>query len=93
LLQIVVEGRIRIPDRLLLDEAIRKVAPDFALFETSSEALASEYEISDLDVIDQAGALRQAAESLMREAEADSDPHGVAASALSMLYTFAVDEA
>jgi hypothetical protein len=93
LLQMVVEGRIRIPDRLLLDEAFRKVAPDFALFETRSEALANEYEISDLDVIDQAGALRQAAESLMSEAQADPDPHGVSASALSMLYTFAAEEA
>jgi len=93
LLQMVVEGRIRIPDRLLLDEAFRKVAPDFALFETRSEALVSEYEISDLDTIDQAGALRQAAEGLMREAEADPDPHGVSASALSMLYTFAAEEA
>ncbi|AXI45847.1 DNA repair exonuclease [Sulfitobacter sp. SK012] len=93
LLQIVVEGRIRIPDRLDLDEEIRKVAPDFALFEARSEALASEYEVSDLDVIDQAGALRQAAEGLMREAEADSDPHGVSASALSMLFTFAAEEA
>jgi len=93
LLQMEVEGRIRIPDRLLLDEAIRKVAPDFALFETKSELLASEYEISDLDTIDQAGALRQAAEGLMREAEADPDPHGVSASALSMLYTFAAEEA
>lgn len=93
LLQMVVEGRIRIPDRLVLDEAIRKVAPDFALFEMRSEALVSEYDVSDLDVIDQAGALRQAAEGLMREAEADPDPHGVSASALSMLYTFAAEEA
>ncbi len=93
LLQMVIEGRIRIPDRLLLDKAISKVAPDFALFEMRSEALASEYEISDLDTIDQAGALRQAAEGLMREAEADPDPHGVSASALPMLYTFAEDEA
>lgn len=93
LLQMHIEGRIRIPDRLLLDEAIRKAAPDFAFFETRSEALASEYEISDLDTIDQAGALRQAAEGLMREAKADPDPHGVSALALSMLYTFAVEEA
>lgn len=93
LLQMHVDGRIRIPDRLLLDEAIRKVAPDFALFEMRSEALASEYEISDLDTIDQAGALRQAAEGLMLEAEADPDPHGVSASALSMLYTFSAEEA
>ena len=93
LLQIAAEGRIRIPDRLLLDEAVRKVTPDFASFEIRSEALANEYEISDLDTIDQAGALRQAAEGLMHEAKADPDPHGVSASALSLLYTFATEEA
>lgn len=92
LLQIVAEGRIRIPDRLLLDEAVRKVTPDFASVEMMLEALATDYEISDLDSIDQAGALRQAAESLMFEAKADPDPHGVSASALSLLYTFAAEE-
>ncbi len=93
LLQIAAEGRIRIPDRLLLDEAVRKVTPDFAFFEIRSEALENEYEISDLDTIDQAGALRQAAENLMHEAKADPDPYGVSASALSLLYTFAAEEA
>lgn len=93
LLQIVAEGRIRIPDLILLDKASETVAPDFALFEMRSEALAGEYEISDLNTIDQAGALRQAAEALMHEAEADPDPHGVSASALSLLYTFAAEEA
>tara|TARA_R110000824_G_scaffold191935_3_gene373803 strand:- start:14168 stop:15277 length:1110 start_codon:yes stop_codon:yes gene_type:complete len=93
LLQIAAAGRIRIPDRLLLNEAVGKIAPDFALFEMKSEALANAYEISDLDTIDQVGALRQAAEGLMREAEADPDPHGVSASALSLLYTFTAEEA
>jgi len=93
LLQIAAEGRIRIPDRLLLDVTIRKVTPDFASFEVRSETLANEYEISDLDTIDQAGALRQAAEGLMHEAESDPDPHGVSASALSLLYTFVAEEA
>jgi len=93
LLQVVAEGRIRIPDRLLLNKASETVAPDFALFEMRMEALAGEYEISDLDTIDQAGALRQAAEVLMHEAEADPNPLGVSASALSLLYTFAAEEA
>lgn len=93
LLQIVAEGRIRIPDRLILDGVAQSVAPDFAFFEMHLEALANEYEVSDLNSIDQAGALRQAAEVLMREAEANPDPHGVSASALSLLYSFAAEEA
>tara|TARA_R110002020_G_scaffold453421_2_gene668311 strand:+ start:22471 stop:23469 length:999 start_codon:yes stop_codon:yes gene_type:complete len=92
LLQVAAEGRIRVRDRLLLEEAIGDVAPDFASFEMRSEALETEYEISDLDTIDQAGALRQAAERLMHEAGLDPDPHGVSASALSLLYTFSVEE-
>jgi len=93
LIQIEVEGRLRISDRLLLDKAARRATPDFAHFDITSEALATAYEISDLDTIDQAGALRQAAETLMSEAEADPDPHGVSASALSLLYTFAAEDA
>ncbi len=93
LIQIEVEGRLRISDRLLLDKAVERATPDFARFEITSEALATAYEISDLDTIDQAGALRQAAETLMGEAEADPDPHGVSASALSLLYTFAAEDA
>ncbi len=93
LLQVVADGRIRIPDRLLIDGAVQRIVPDFALFEMRSEALVSEYEVSDLDEIDQAGALRQAAEVLMREAQADPDPRSVSASALSILYSFAAEGA
>ena len=92
LLDVTLEGRIRLPQRLVLEKAIEKLAPDFAWMQVHWQNLAYEYEIDDLDRIDQAGALRQAAEVLARQARLDDDPHGVSASALSLLYSLAVNQ-
>jgi DNA repair exonuclease SbcCD nuclease subunit len=93
LLRIIIEGRIRLPERLALEGVLKKVTPDFAWMEVRSEDLQNEYIGEDLDNIDQAGVLRQVAEDLLREAQFDGDPHNASAAALSLLYSFAVDEA
>ena len=90
LLQVILEGRMRLPDRLELKTAFQQVEPDFALLESVFDNLKNDYAVEDLDQIDQAGALRQAADVLLREAEAN--PNGASALALSMLYAFASEE-
>ena len=90
LLQVDLEGRMRLPDRLELEAAFQQVEPDFALLEPVFDNLKNDYAVEDLDQIDQAGALRQAADVLLREAEAN--PNGASALALSMLYAFASEE-
>ena len=67
LLRVEADGHARLPDRTALEAALRDAEPDFAWMEFRDSALGLEYEVDDLDVIDQAGALRQAAENLMAE--------------------------
>jgi DNA repair exonuclease SbcCD nuclease subunit len=93
LIQVTIDGRARLPERLLLDAAIKNVEPDFAWMEAHSENLATEYEGDDLDTIDRAGALRQAAEALLIDARSDGNPLSASATALSLLYSFAAEEA
>ncbi len=92
LLSITLEGRIRFPERLDLEKAIKKNQPDFAWLEAHSEKLGNELVVDDLDNIDKAGALRTAAEVLLTEAQLDSDLNGPAATALSLLYMFAQED-
>lgn len=92
LLSIILEGRIRFPERLDLEKAIKKNQPDFAWLEAHSEKLGNELIVDDLDNIDKAGALRTAAEVLLAEAQLDSDLNGSAATALSLLYMFAQED-
>lgn len=92
LLRMTLDGRVRLPERLALEVAIRDVEPDFAWMETLSNDLENEYEVDDLDAIDQGGALRQAAEELIAEARLDPDSRGVSATALSMLYSFVAEK-
>lgn len=86
------EGRIRLPERLKLEGALKDLEPDFAWMETRSEALNNVYDVVDLDLIDHAGALRQAAETLFEKAQQDEDPNGTSATALSLLYSFAAED-
>lgn len=90
LLQVIMEGRMRLPVRIELEAAFQQAEPDFALLEPVFDNLKNDYAVEDLDQIDQAGALRQAADVLLREAEAN--PSGTSALALSMLYGFASEE-
>lgn len=90
--QVNLQGRLRLPERLGLDERLTELNPDFAWMDIRTENLANEYDVVDLDSIDQAGALRQAAETLFKQAQQDNDPNGASATALSLLYSFAAEE-
>jgi hypothetical protein len=76
-------------DRAALEAALAARAPDFGWFAADLSALAVEALPEDLDQIDRAGALRQAAEVLLAEAgeatlsQADRD---TASAALARLY-------
>jgi uncharacterized protein YbjQ (UPF0145 family) len=92
LVRILTTGRSRISGRTALDAAIEQAAPDFAHLEQDGSGLATECDIEDLDQIDRAGALREAANTLLAEARdgsrsaADRD---VSWKALTRLYSYA----
>jgi len=86
------KGRIRLPERLKLEGILKELEPDFAWMETRFKNLNNVYDVVDLDSIDHAGALRQAAESLFEKAQQDDDPNGNSATALSLLYSFAAED-
>ncbi|MBK1675065.1 DNA repair exonuclease, partial [Ectothiorhodospira shaposhnikovii] len=67
-LRITVTGRLPLADRAALEAALDARAPDFGWFEADLSALAVEALPEDLDQIDRAGALRQAAQVLLAEA-------------------------
>ncbi|MBR0651620.1 DNA repair exonuclease [Roseomonas terrae] len=92
LARILATGRSRISGRTALDAATRHAAPDFAHLDLDETGLATECEVEDLDQIDQAGALREAANALLAEARDDSRSaadRDVAWKALARLYSFA----
>lgn len=65
------------------------IAPDFAWFELNTEALRIDYAPEDLDTIELTGALRTAADTLLRELQDErlaATDRAIAASALSRLY-------
>ncbi|MEE3099492.1 MAG: DNA repair exonuclease, partial [Pseudomonadota bacterium] len=95
LLRLVATGRARLPERAALLEAVGHAAPDFAFAEIRAEALALEPEAADLDAIDRAGALRDAAEALLAEAADPALPdadRAAAAAALARLHAYALEE-
>lgn len=67
LLRVMATGWTRPRERTNLAKAIEEVAPDFAHLDLDTEQLATECDNTDLDLIDRAGALRQAAEALLSE--------------------------
>ena len=66
-LRIAASGRVRLAGRAALAAAVDRAAPDFAHLELDESELATECESDDLDQIDRAGALREAAEALLDE--------------------------
>ena len=73
-------------------EAAARVAPDFAFLELDDGGLATECQAGDLDLIDRAGALREAAKALLAEAEDDRLSAGereIARAALARLFSYA----
>lgn len=91
LLRVAASGRAGIAGRTALAAAIEAAAPDFALLELDTTALATEYETTDLDRIDRTGALRDAADMLMAqagdEARAEAERE-VARGALQRLFSY-----
>ena len=92
LVRLTLKGRLPLAERAALQADLAYRAPDFGWFSTDLTALAVEALPEDLDQIDRAGALRQAAETLLAEAgdtslsQAERD---TASSALARLYAFA----
>lgn len=92
LIRLTVSGRLPLAARTALEADLAARAPEFGWFAADLSALAVEALPEDLDQIDRAGALRQAAEVLLAEAgdpglpQADRD---IAAAALARLYALA----
>ncbi|OSP54366.1 DNA repair exonuclease [Pseudoruegeria sp. SK021] len=95
LLDLVVTGRARAPDRVTLERAIAAAAPDFLWQHDDLSGLGLIHNTDDLDVIDAQGALRAAAESLSRDATDQSrspEDRATAQTALSLLFSYALED-
>lgn len=91
LLRIAASGRTRLALRTALAAAVAQLAPDFALLDYDETTLASDCDTGDLDRIDRAGALRDAAESLLSESQdaARSEAErAIAREALARLFSY-----
>lgn len=92
LARLVVGGRTRLEGRAALGAAIEGARPDFAHLEFDDEGLATECEAGDLNAIDRAGALRDAADALLAEAgdgARSAEDREIAQAALGRLYAYA----
>lgn len=92
LVRLVIGGRVRLGARTALASAAENARPDFAHFEVDDELLATECEAEDLDVIDRAGALREAADALLAEAgdaARSAQEREISRAALARLYAYA----
>jgi len=94
LMQVELSGRINPMDRDALLVALKSVEPDFARLIWRERDLVVEYEVDDLDRIDQAGVLRSAAENLYGQAndpDRSAEDRAIARNALNRLYGYAVE--
>lgn len=92
LLQLVATGHSRLSSRTALTEAVERAVPDFAFLELDENGLVTACEAGDLDLIDRAGALREAAAALLAEAGDDGRSAGereIARAALARLFSYA----
>ncbi len=81
-------GRTGLAGQVDLVQAIENIAPDFLWADSDLSALAVSHEASDLSLIDERGAVRDAAETLAAAADAGD---AVAAVALTRLYSYALE--
>ncbi|MDF2810851.1 MAG: repair exonuclease [Microvirga sp.] len=91
LMRIAATGRSSLNGRTALTAAIDHAAPEFAYIELDATDLATDCDAGDLDLIDRAGALREAAETLRTESldEAKSlAERQVAQAALVRLFSY-----
>lgn len=92
LVRLVAGGQARLEARTALASAVERARPDFAHFEFDDRLLATECEAGDLDAIDRAGALREAADALLAEAgdaTRSAEEREIARGALGRLYAYA----
>jgi DNA repair exonuclease SbcCD nuclease subunit len=94
LLELAAIGRVGLEAKAAIADAARDVGPDFALMNYDDTALAIDHRPDDLDVIDRAGALRKAADALLREGQdptSSNETARIAERALSRLYAFGLE--
>lgn len=92
LARIMVSGRAKLAARTALLAAYEHVVPDFAWLDLDEAGLVTECDVDDLDQIDRAGALREAADMLLAESTdtaQSAEARAVASAALSRLYEYA----
>lgn len=92
LAKVVASGRTGLAARTALVAEIARALPDFAWIDLDEGELATECDVGDLDRIDRAGALREAADALLAEsgdASRSAADRAVAAAALARLYSYA----
>lgn len=82
------EGQLGLASRAELDQAIDDVTPDFLWCDHDLSGLGVVHELTDLDQIDDRGAVRDAANHL---AEAADNGDDVASAALSRLFSYAME--
>jgi hypothetical protein len=90
-LKIAATGRVRLAGRAALATSIEKAAPDFAHLELDESELATDCESDDLDQIDRAGALREAAQVLLDESDDETRSAAereISRAALVRLFTY-----
>jgi len=89
LIDIRASGRTGLAARAALEQAIAEVTPDFLWAESDLSGLSVLREGGDLALIDDRGAVRDAAEALAAAAEAGD---AVAGAALARLYSYALED-
>jgi len=94
LFDLMVTGRIGPLERVALETAIARAAPDFLWHRADLSACGMVHDTADLDAIDRQGALRATAEALAHEAGDDSlspETRAIAQAALSQLFSLALE--
>jgi hypothetical protein len=92
LVRLAAGGRVRLEARTALVRAVEDARPDFAWLAFDDAALATECDAGDLDAIDRAGALREAADALLAEVDdtaRSAEEREIARAALGRLYAYA----
>jgi DNA repair exonuclease SbcCD nuclease subunit len=92
LARVLATGHCHLAGRAALTAAIAHAEPDFAFLELDDTGLVTECDVADLDQIDRAGALREAAKALLAEANDESRSAAdreIARAALARLYFYA----
>ncbi|GAB4068772.1 metallophosphoesterase [Ancylobacter sonchi] len=90
LARVLASGRTSLVVRTALAAALDHAAPEFALLELDDSGLATDVEAGDLDLIDRAGALREAAEALSAESldeTRSATERAIARAALARLFS------